>query len=81
MNRKEAGIATLHTEDGRQVVRLPKGMGFSGVTEVEALWRGASIILTPKRKDWRSYADAPKADKDFLAERPDIVETGRVRFD
>ena len=73
--------AMLFTDGGHQAVRLPKSMRFEGVAEVDAVQDGASIILTPKRKSWSSFADSPKADKSFLAERPDIFEPGRVQFD
>ena len=34
----------------------------------------------PKRKPWLSLADLPKMDKGFLAERPNLIEEGRVKF-
>ena len=40
--------ATLVTEGGSQMVRLPKDMQFVGVTEVEVMREGARIVLTPK---------------------------------
>ena len=39
-----------------------------------------SLVPPPKRKSWLSLADLPKMDKDFLAERPNLVEEGRVKF-
>ena len=32
----------------------------------------------PNRKSWLSLADLPKMDKDFLGERPDLIEEGRM---
>lgn len=72
--------ATLFTDGENQVIRLPKDMRFEGVAEVEIKREGESVILTPKRKSWLSFADSPKLDKDFLTERPDIIEEGRVKF-
>ena len=54
--------ATLFNDNGRQAVRLPKGMRFEGGGQVEVAWQGESIILTPK-------AD-PKTDNTRLAARP-----------
>ena len=72
--------ATLFTDGENQAVRLPKDIRFEGVTEVEVKREGESIILTPKRRSWLSLADSPKAGKDFLAERPDFIEEGRMQF-
>lgn len=63
-----------------QAVRIPKEFEFEGVTEVEIKKEGNSLILTPKRKSWSSYSFVEKADGDFLQERPDVVEDGRVKF-
>lgn len=62
-----------------QAVRLPKDMQFEDVALVEITREGDSIILKPIRKTWKSFADVPKADENFLAERPDIIEEGRVK--
>ena len=72
--------ATLVTDGESQTVKLPKACRFEGVTEVEVTRDGESIVLTPKRKSWLSLAGAPKAGDDFLAERPDLIEEGRVQF-
>ncbi len=63
-----------------QAVRLPKEFEFEGVTEVEITRDGESLILTPKRKSWTSFSEVEKADDDFLVERPDIMEEGRVQL-
>ena len=72
--------ATLFTDGESQTVNLPKACRFEGVTELSVKRDGESIVLTPKRKSWLSLVDAPKAGDDFLAERPDLIEEGRVKF-
>ena len=57
-----------------QAVRLPKDMEFSGVTELEIVKQGNSIILRPARADWLSLAGTSTADADFLKDREDVVE-------
>ena len=39
-----------------------------------------SPVPPPKRKSWLSLADLPKMHTNFLAERPDLIEEGRVKF-
>lgn len=63
-----------------QTVRLPKEFEFEGVTEVEIHKERESIVITPKRKSWTSFAEDDRVDADFLAERPDVLEEGRVKF-
>ena len=63
-----------------QAVRLPKEFEFEGVTELEIKKEGNSIILTPKRKSWTSFTSVEKADDQFLQNRPDVLEDGRVKF-
>ena len=42
---------------------------------------GDALILLPVRKSWESYADeAPAVDDDFMAQRPDLMDDGRVVF-
>ncbi len=72
--------ASLFKNGKNQAVRLPKEFEFDGVTEVEIRRDGESLVLTPKRKSWTSFADVDKADDDFLAERQDILEEGRVQL-
>ena len=71
--------ASLFKNGKNQAVRLPKDFEFEGVTEVEIIKEGESIILTPKRKSWASFSDIEKADSDFLLERTDIIEDGQVK--
>jgi antitoxin VapB len=62
-----------------QAVRLPKDMEFAGVSELEILKEGNSIILRPARPSWTSFAGFEKADHDFLQDREDVI-TDEGRF-
>jgi antitoxin VapB len=70
--------AALFINGRSQAVRIPKELEFEGVAEVEISREGDALILRPARKTWTSFADAPLADADFLADRADVVEEGRV---
>jgi len=72
--------ASLFKNGKNQAVRLPKEFEFEGVTEVEISKEGESIILTPKRKSWISFVDIEPVDEEFLVDRPDIIEEGKVEF-
>jgi antitoxin VapB len=71
--------ANLVTEGAYQIVKLPKEFEFAGINQVEIRKKGDSII-TPLRKSWKSFANVPSADEDFLTERSDIFQTDRVIF-
>ena len=72
--------AAIFINGKNQAVRLPKEFEFEGVTEVEICKEGESIVLTPKRKSWTSFAKVELVDEDFIAERPDMLEKGRVQL-
>lgn len=72
--------AALFKNGKNQAVRLPKEFEFDGITEVEITKEGESIVLTPKRKSWVSFSDVEQADDDFLVERPDVLDDGRVEL-
>ena len=72
--------ASLFKNGKNQAVRLPKEFEFEGVSEVEIVREGESIILTPKRKSWISFKDVEKADDDFLLERENVFDEGRVQL-
>ena len=74
-------IAKLFTDGRSQAVRIPKACEFVGVEEVVIRKEGDALVLLPVRKSWESYADeAPSVDDDFMAQRPDLVDGGRVVF-
>lgn len=72
--------ASLFKNGKNQAVRLPKDFEFEGVSEVEITRDGESLILTPKRKSWLSFSEVDQTDDDFLSDRPDILEEGRVQL-
>jgi antitoxin VapB len=63
-----------------RAIRLPRDMDFEGVSELEIIREGESIILRPVRPTWSSFAELEKADVDFMAEREDVISDER-RFD
>lgn len=74
-------IAKLFTNGRSQAVRIPKAYRFEGVDEVILRKEGDALIVTPARKSWTSFADeAAKADDDFMAERPDLMDGSRIVF-
>ncbi len=80
-NRGDAmATASLFKNGRNQAVRLPKELEFIGVSKVEVRKEGNSIILTPVRKSWKSFDNETSVDEDFLEQRKDIIEQGRVEF-
>ncbi|TDN57464.1 type II toxin-antitoxin system VapB family antitoxin [Scandinavium goeteborgense] len=63
-----------------RAIRLPRDMDFEGVSELEIVREGDTIILRPVRPTWGSLLREEKADADFMAEREDIV-SDEGRFD
>ena len=71
--------AKLFTNGRSQAVRIPKTLEFEGITEVVISRHGDGLLLAPVRKSWESFAvDAPVVDDDFMVERPDLLDAGRV---
>jgi antitoxin VapB len=66
--------AALFTNNRNQAVRIPREFEFKGISEVEIHKEGDALIIRPARLSWRSLLEEPKADADFLSERPAIVE-------
>ena len=64
-----------------QAIRLPNDMAYDGGGELEITRVGDTITLRPVRPSWTSLAELPKADVDFLNERPSIVsDEGRFNL-
>lgn len=61
-----------------RAIRLPKDFDFDGVNELEISREGDRIILRPVKPNWISLKGEEKADHDFLLERDDVIEEGRV---
>ncbi len=72
--------AKLFINGRSQAVRIPKSLAFKGVNEVAVRKEGDKLILEPLRKTWTSLPEAGAASADFMADRPDMIETERVRF-
>ena len=73
--------AKLFLNGRSQAVRIPKEFAFEGIDEVSVRKVGEKLILEPVRKTWTSFADEPDVPGDgFMAERPDLLEPGRVSF-
>jgi antitoxin VapB len=64
-----------------QAVRLPADMAYAGAAELEISREGDVITLRPVRPSWASLPDLPKADTEFLQERPVVVgDEGRFNL-
>ncbi|PIW27200.1 MAG: AbrB family transcriptional regulator [Rhodospirillales bacterium CG15_BIG_FIL_POST_REV_8_21_14_020_66_15] len=72
---------SIFRNNRNQAIRLPKDFEFRGVAELTIEKHGDTIVLRPVRPDWASFADEPRADEDFLRDRPDLVEQGRFSLD
>jgi antitoxin VapB len=56
-----------------QMICLPKEFEFPGVTKLTIEKQGDTILLRPVRPSWTSFLAEPRADANFLAERPDLI--------
>lgn len=63
-----------------RAICLPRDLDFEGVSELEIIREGDSIILRPVRPTWGSFAQLEKAAPDFMAEREEVV-SDEGRFD
>lgn len=74
-------VASIFKNGTNQAVRLPREMEFQGVRDVLIRKEGDSIVLTPVRKSWISFAELPLlADQEFMRERPELIDVQRVNF-
>jgi len=66
---------SIFTNGNNRAIRIPRDMDFEGVSELEIIKEGDTIILKPVRPSWGSlFNKVEKADPDFLAERDDVIE-------
>jgi antitoxin VapB len=72
---------SIFRNNRNQAIRLPKEFEFEGVTELTIEKQGDTILLRPVRPSWTSFSDEPRADLNFLLERPDLIEAGRFSLD
>jgi antitoxin VapB len=54
--------ASIFKNGSNQAIRLPREMELQDVTEVELRREGESIVITPVRKNWSSFASVEPAD-------------------
>lgn len=74
-------IVSIFKNGSNQAVRLPADMAYEGVGELEISREGDVITLRPARPSWASFQDLPKADADFLQERPPVTgDEGRFHL-
>lgn len=71
---------SIFKNGNNRAIRLPRDLDFEGVSELEIIREGDSIILRPVRPTWSSFAQLEKADADFMVEREDVV-SDEGRFD
>lgn len=72
---------SIFKNGNNRAIRLPRDLDFEGVSKLEIVREGDSIILRPIRPTWGSFASLEKADPDFMAERGDIVsDEGRFEL-
>ncbi|EAS0547734.1 AbrB/MazE/SpoVT family DNA-binding domain-containing protein [Salmonella enterica] len=70
---------SIFKKGNNRAIRLPRVLDFEGVSELEIIREGNSIILRPVRPIWGSFFEFEKADPDFMAEHEDVV-TDEGRF-
>lgn len=66
---------SVFTNGNNRAIRIPRDMDFEGVSELEIIKEGDTIILKPVRPSWGTlYEEVEKADPDFLVERDNVME-------
>ena len=76
----ESMTVKLFKNGQSQAVRIPKPFQFIGTDEVTVSRQGNSVVITPKRKSWLSLAEPDDVADDFMASRPELFDTERVKF-
>lgn len=72
---------SIFKNGNNRAIRLPRDLDFEGVSELEIVREGDSIILRPVRPSWGSFSQLENADADFLTERGDVVsDEGRFEL-
>ncbi|MCY1418115.1 hypothetical protein D3C76_692870 [compost metagenome] len=71
---------SLFRNGRNQAIRIPRDMEYEGVSELVISREGDTLTLRPSRPSWSSLATMPPLDADFLGDRPDVIELGRVNF-
>ncbi|KAA0892720.1 type II toxin-antitoxin system VapB family antitoxin [Pusillimonas sp. ANT_WB101] len=72
---------SIFKNNSNQAIRIPRDMEFQGVSELEIIREGDTLILRPARPSWGSLRNTPPADADFLLEREDVIDENRLLDD
>jgi antitoxin VapB len=64
---------SIFRNNRNQAIRLPKEFEFQGVAELTIEKQGDTILLRPVRPSWTAFSNEPRADANFLLERPDLI--------
>jgi antitoxin VapB len=64
---------SIFKNGANRAILLPRDLDFEGVSELEIVREGDSIILRPVRPTWGSFTQQEKADEDFMAKRENDV--------
>ena len=67
--------AKLFINGRSQAVRIPKEFAFKGVDAVAIRKQGNSLVLTPARSTWESFADEVPGDDDFMVVRHRLMKS------
>nr|WP_174490699.1 type II toxin-antitoxin system VapB family antitoxin [Escherichia coli] len=72
---------SIFKNGNNRAIRLPRELDFEGVSELEIIREGNSIILRPVRPTPSSFLELEKADPGFMTEREDVVcDEGRFNL-
>lgn len=72
---------SIFRNGNNRAIRLPRDLDFEGVSELEIIREGDSIILRPVRPTWSSFQDLEKTDPDFMTDHEDVIsDEGRVNL-
>lgn len=70
---KSMCTVSIFKNANNRAIRLPRDLGFEGVSELEIIREGDNIILRPVPPTWGSLVQLERTDPDFMAEREDVV--------
>lgn len=70
---------SIFKNGNNQAIRLPKDMEYQGVSQLEIIKEGDTLILRPLKASWLSLIEQEKGEADFSMERNDII-TSEGRF-
>ncbi|NYT79845.1 AbrB/MazE/SpoVT family DNA-binding domain-containing protein [Alcaligenaceae bacterium] len=68
---------SIFKNNNNQAIRIPSDMEFQGISRLEIIREGDTLILRPARPSWGSLRNTPPADADFLTVREDVIDENR----